>query len=60
MLNVLAGVVGGFVSGLAIKSVLLALNPEMARLSVWALLSALAGASLLLVVVNLPVRGRAT
>lgn len=59
LLNVLAGVVGGFMSGLVIKSALAAVNPEMARLGLWSLMAALAGASLLLVVVNLPARSQA-
>jgi uncharacterized membrane protein YeaQ/YmgE (transglycosylase-associated protein family) len=58
LLNILAGAVGGFLSGLVVRSALAAFDPQMARLSLWALLSALSGASLLLVVVNLPVRGR--
>jgi uncharacterized membrane protein YeaQ/YmgE (transglycosylase-associated protein family) len=59
LLNILAGVVGGFGSGLAIRAALYALDPQMARVSLWALLAALAGAGLLLVVVNLPVRALA-
>jgi uncharacterized membrane protein YeaQ/YmgE (transglycosylase-associated protein family) len=60
LLNVLAGVVGGFVGGLVVKSVLSALDPQAAQFSVWALVSAVTGASLLLALVNLPARGRAT
>jgi uncharacterized membrane protein YeaQ/YmgE (transglycosylase-associated protein family) len=60
MLNVLAGVVGGFVGGLAVRSLLALLDPEMAHLSLWALAAAVTGASLLLAVVNVPVRTVAT
>jgi len=56
LLNILAGAVGGFLSGLVVKSVLAALDPA-APFSLLALAAALAGASLLLVVVNLPARG---
>jgi uncharacterized membrane protein YeaQ/YmgE (transglycosylase-associated protein family) len=59
LLNILAGVVGGFGSGLAIQAALYALDPRMTRVSLWALLSALAGAGLLLLVVNFPVRALA-
>ena len=60
MLNVLAGVVGGFVGGLVVRSLLALLDPEMAHLSMWALAAAVSGASLLLAVVNAPVRTVAT
>jgi uncharacterized membrane protein YeaQ/YmgE (transglycosylase-associated protein family) len=60
LVNVLAGTVGGFVSGLVVRSALAALDPEMARLSLWALVAALSGAALLLVVVNVPVRAPVT
>jgi uncharacterized membrane protein YeaQ/YmgE (transglycosylase-associated protein family) len=58
MLNILAGVVGGFVSGLVVKTVLFALVPAAAPFSLAALVSALSGAGLLLAVVNMPVRDR--
>ena len=58
MLNILAGVVGGFVSGLVVKTVLFALAPVAAPFSLAALVSALSGAGLLLAVVNMPLRGR--
>lgn len=56
LVNVLAGTVGGFISGLLVRSALAALDPEMARLSLWAMVAALSGAGLLVAVVNLPVR----
>ncbi len=56
--NIVVGIVGGFISGLVMTSVLFALDPQTAQFSVWALGSALSGASLLLVAINLPVRGR--
>ena len=58
LLNIMAGVVGGFVSGLVVQSVLSALDPRTAQFSLWALGSALSGAGLLLLVINLPVRAR--
>ncbi len=45
LLNIMAGVVGGFVSGLVVQSVLSALDPQTAQFSLWALGSALSGAS---------------
>jgi uncharacterized membrane protein YeaQ/YmgE (transglycosylase-associated protein family) len=59
LLNILAGVVGGFVSGLVMKTVLFGLTPAAAHFSLVALVSALGGAALLLMVVNMPVRGHA-
>jgi uncharacterized membrane protein YeaQ/YmgE (transglycosylase-associated protein family) len=58
LLNVLAGVVGGFLSGLLVKSVLLALDLPTAHFSLQSLAAAISGAGLLLVALNVPVRSR--